>query len=104
MSTFKHQKMNSLCRYITTNGEYIFRLSVPRELVESISRISRKDTTCSTFKAVTKPPDQLQEQGKGAAKGREINSSSSAIQSVRVTAVQGDQAMDKDMMILNSSQ
>ena len=90
-----------------TNREYIFRLSVPRELVESISRISRKDTTCSTFKAVTKPPDQLQEQGKGAAKGREINSSSSAIQSARVTAVQGDQAMvvcDKDMMILNSSQ
>ena len=74
-----------------TNREYIFRLSVPRELVESISRISRKDTTCSTFKAVTKPPDQLQDQGKGTAKGREINSSSSsAIQSARVTAIQGD--------------
>ena len=65
----------------------------PSKFVELAPRISRKDTTCSTFKAVTKPPDQLQEQGKGAAKGREINSSSSAIQSARVTAVQGDHAM-----------
>ena len=67
------------------------------------ARISRKDTTCSTFKAAatttTKPPspataaaDRQQEQGTGAGKGREIHSSSSssAIQSARVTAVQGD--------------
>ena len=62
------------------------------------ARISRKDTTCSTFKAAAKPPspataaaDRQQEQGTGAGKGREIHSSSSsAIQSARVTAVQGD--------------